>query len=539
MLYVDIGVVLQEPWAVCLAEDRADEIARLADVVASMAHPEQRGFVVDPSLRPCAVVGRGGGKTTGGEFRFVRRMLTTARAACLYIATTREQAEKLMWAPLKNLCGRLNIDARFYEDRLRCVFLHNGATLSLAGADDKKQIEKFRGIPHHEVGIDECASFPPRLLDNLIDQVIVPRLGDYNGTLWLIGTPGKALRGSFYEVTRPGSNLSRPYRERAQPEWAGWDSWSLHTWSLQDAAAAGVKAAKNLWAAALREKKNKGWSDDHPVWKREYLGQWAADDTETVYRYRPHDGGGEPFNQWDPERLPSGLAKLPGTASDWCFVYGMDIGHSDPTAIEVFAYSPTDPSKTLYHVYEFEQRGMYARTIAAHLIGERLDAESPAGIIGETGWPEGMIADIAGAGQSLLDELANVYGLRMEAMPRKFGDKLDGIELFNGDLMDGRIKILKGSKLEEQLGDLQWVVGEHGELKEDKGARNDCADAAVGARRIAKHLLSEEGAPPEPYFKPPIEPPGVPVELETRQRDEFSADLFPDYSNYDAFDDAL
>src|SRR5690606_25129001 len=160
-----------------------------------------------------------------------------------------------------------------------------------------------------------------------------------NGTLWLIGTPGHTLRGPFYEVTRPGSDASRPWLERDREEFEGWTSWSFHSWTLSDAAAAGVRAAKNLWAAALQNKANKGWGDEHPVWRREYLGQWAADDTERIYRYRPHDDEGNEWNRWDPERTPGGLAKLPGSLSDWCFVYGMDFGSKDPFSLEVFAYN--------------------------------------------------------------------------------------------------------------------------------------------------------------------------------------------------------
>lgn len=500
MLYVALDLALADSWADCLAEDRAAELEALAELVANECHPKQRGFATDPGLRISALVGRGGGKTTAGRVRFLRRMLTTPRAQCLYIATTREQAEKLMWAPLKDLCAKLNIDAKFSEDKLRCTFRHNGATLSLAGADDKKQIEKYRGIPHHEVGIDECASFPPRLLEHLIDRIIVPRLGDYDGCLWLIGTPGHILNGPFYDITRPGSDVHRRWDERELEAFDGWTSWSHHDWTLVDAVNAGVRAAKSLWAAAQREKDNKGWGDDHPVWRREYLGQWAGDDTEMIYRYRPHDEAGKPFNVWDPERDEGRVATPPGPFRDRSYVYGMDFGGRDPFALQVFAYSPTDPSKTLWHVFEFEQRGMYARSIARLLLGEVLDHEDPTGILGQTGWPESMAGD--GSASTLLDELKNVYGLHIEPAPRKFGDKLDSIELFNGDLQEGRIKILKGSKLEEQLASLHWIIGESGEQREDKSQRNDCADAAIYARRMARHLLSEEEEPPAPALPP-------------------------------------
>ncbi len=474
-------------------------MARLGDRICALAHPRQRDFVLDPSNTICALVGRGGGKTTGAMFRFVRRMLTTPNANCLFIATTRDQAEKLLWIPLKALCEKYDIAARFWEDRLRCVFLHNGATLQLADASDKKSIEKYRGIPHHEVWIDECGSYPAKLLKTLKEDIIEPRLGDYNGTIGLIGTPGHTMLGPFYDLTRPGAEDSWRYDARDEvPE--GWVGWSFHDWTLLDAVAAGIPAAKGLWKNALEKKAKNKWSDDHPTWQREYLGRWSRSDADRVYRYRPHDDDGKPWNQWNPARRPSGLAVLPeNKANDWCFVYGMDFGTKDPFALEVFAYSPSDPEHHLWHVFEFIKRGeMYARNVARLLVGDALDVEKPAGIVGETGWPDGIAGD--GSAQTLIDELLNVYGIKVEPAPRKQGDKLDSIELFNGDLQDGRLHVLKGSELETQLSELQWVIDENGERKEDKGARNDAADAAIYARRIARHLVSAVVEEKAPYF---------------------------------------
>lgn len=538
MLYVDPNLVLAEAWQDCVAEDRAGELAALGDLIAEQAHPKQRAFVLDESTSICALVGRGGGKTTGAMLRFVRRMLKTPHAACLFIATTREQAEKLLWVPLKSLCEKYDIAARFYEDSLTCIFRHNEATLCLAGADNKKAIEKYRGIPHHEVWIDECGSYPPRLLKNLKESIIEPRLGDYNGTLGLIGTPGHTHLGPFYELTRPGTKESRRWDERDDPDFEGWTSWSFHDWTLVDAVASGAKVFKNLWTAALLRKKNNGWSDEHPTWRREYLGQWAADDTERVYRYKPHDEAGAQWNQWgewDPDTDPQrGLIKKPpGFDDSWCFTYGIDVGNVDPTAIEVFAYNPTDTAKKLWHVYEYEKRGNhYARVMATLLIGADLNVEKPKGLIGQTGWPESMAID--GSAQTLIDELLNVYGIKVEAAPRKAGDKLDSIELFNGDLQDGRIKVLKGSKLEEQLSQLQWVLTETGELREDKAARNDCADAAIYARRTARHLLAASEPEPPPYFSEHRQT--DPTLLPWQQPRDEMADLYAE-SQYEDFDD--
>ena len=485
-----LGVALDGTKRRTQARD-VSEWAEKERILLSGCHPKQLAFVLDPGRRVCSLVARGGGKTTGGRARLVRRMLRTPKSRCLYIATTRQQASELMWAPLKDLVEKLDIECRFNETQLKCTFLRNDAQLRLVGADDKREIDKLRGLPHHEVGIDESASYPTQLLEHLVFRILGPRLGDYGGKLWLIGTPGHVLAGPFYDATRPGSEINRRWEDRELPEYADWQRWSYHQWTLQDGAPH-VPAMARLWEEALREKEANGWSDSHPVWRREYLGQWAADDTESVYKYRPHLEDGSPWNQWEPKRDARGFAELPAERSDWRFAYGMDMGHSDPFALEVFAWSPTDTTKTLYHVYEFEKRGMYARTIAELLIGEELDHDSPGGIVGRTGWPDGMVADLAGLGDALVDELSNVYGVNVAAAEKK--NKHDAIELMNGDLIDGRIKILKGSRLEEQLQQLQWAVDEFGRLKEHKGQRNDCTDAAIYGRRLAAHLLTEEHA---------------------------------------------
>lgn len=451
---------------------------------------------MDTGRRIAALVARGGGKTTGARARIVLRMLRTPKAPCLFMATTRGAAEELFWNPLKDICDELGIAAKFNETKLKCTFLKNNSTVRLVGMDDAREVDKLRGQPFIEVGIDEGASHKSMLLENVLFRILGPRMGDFEGsTIFIIGTPSHVLAGPFYESTRSGSEVHRDWEDRDLPEFEGWDKWSFHHWNLSDGAPY-VPAMRRLWDEALREKRANGWGDDHPVWRREYLGQWAADDTANVFRYRPHLDGAL-WNQWDPEKV-EGFAKLPHTAQ-WRYVYGMDMGHSDPFALQVFAWDPHDLSKTLYHVYEFNRPAMYARTIAELLLGPERDFSNPTGVMGRTGWPDGAVADIAGLGGAVLDELANVYGVRILKAEKR--DKHDSIELFNGDLLDGRLKIMKGSELETQLLNLQWDVDDYGKLKEHKGMRNDCTDAAIYARREAAHLLSQELPKPKPLIQ--------------------------------------
>lgn len=493
--------------------------------VLAANHPNQRAFAEDPNLLIAAVIARGGGKTTGGRTRFLLRMLRVPKARCLFIATTRGQAEEFMWEPLKELCAALDIPAKFQETKLKCTFLHNGSTLRLVGADDKKEVGKLRGQPFHEVGIDEGASYPDALLKNLIYRIIQPRLGDFDGKLWIIGTPGHLLVGLFYELTRIGSELSVPFDKRT-PDC---ESWSYHHWTLKDGAQS-VPAMRKLWAAAVRNKRVNKWSDDNPIWKREYLGLWAGDDTENVFKYRAHLDDGTPWNQWDPELNPLGFAKLPKQYGEWQYSYGMDLGESDPFALEIFAWSPHDPDKNLYHVYEHIHEGtMYSKKLAELLIGEPLRAESPEGCIGHSGWPTGLVADMAGLGGAILKEVEEVYGVKI--LPAAKKDKHDAISMFNGDLIDGRTKILKGSALEMQLVTLQWLVDEYNRMKENPSMRNDATDAAVYARREAFHLHSKEQDAKKPYFPPKPDMMLVP--------DEDDEDEFSEYVSDDDYDDYM
>lgn len=403
-----------------------------------------------------------------------------------------------MWGGLKDTCEALGlvigVDVIFNESKLVCTLLKTGSILRLCGADDDREIEKLRGQAFHLVIVDEAASFPHRRIDNLIYRIIGPRLGDHGGTLILLGTPGHTLIGPFWDHTRDGSDTHRPYSERDQ--YPHWNGWSSHRWTTQDGAPH-VAAMARLWANSLVEKDRNRWSDDHPIWLREHLGLWAADDTLSIFKYSVEK------NQWDPPRGAhgiSGFAILPATYTDWLYVYGFDMGHSDPFAVQIFALSPSDPTRTLYHVYEFERTQMYARTIAQLMLGADdqhpsgcKPLENPEGLLGATGWPAAMVADMTHLGGSILDELSNVYGIRIAKADQHKDHRAATAELFNGDLIDSRIKILKGSKLEHQVQSLQWTTDEWGAMKWPKGLAQDHAiDAAMYARARVTHLFNDE-----------------------------------------------
>lgn len=478
-------------------------------------HPMQRDAVDDPGRRVSMIVGRGGGKTTALRVRAITKCLRTRKAKVVYFAKTRHHAKDLVWNPLKDMLEELGfefgVDVLFNETELRCTFTKTGSIYQLSGAEDLAGIEKWRGQSFNEVQIDEGASHKAELLDVLLFRIVGPRLGDRDGCIVMTGTPGHIMIGTFYDVTRTGSDLHRRYSARATVEPR---TWSSHHWTLKDVAELPDAERRHaplvrLWSEALIEKGQNQWSDDNPVWKREYLAIWAADGTTTIFQYVPRLEDGTPWNEWDPPRLSVGgveLAELPlgddgKPRGDWLYALTTDHGAKDPFACNVFAASPSDKLRRIFHVYGYELQGMYARRIAILLLGPEVETSldaahaRPGGVIGALGeWPTGMESDVAQLGQNILDELSQVYGIKF--LPAEQKGKLAGIEMVNSDLVDGRLKILKGSKLAEQLSELQWVRDEYGFPKENKAQANHSTDCLIYGRKLLARLFDAAGDAP-------------------------------------------
>jgi len=523
-----------------LAAQDTSHWAALAQRVADDCHPEQREFVLDPARHVAGLCGRGGGKTVGGRARFIRRLLTTPGANCFYLAKFRDHAERLMWQPLKESFKALGFvagkDVIYNETKLRVTIPRNGATLQLWGADKPGYIEALRGESYHEVGIDEAAIHSNKVLHSLIYAIIGPRLV---GAIWLIGTPGPIPKGMFYDISRRGSKISRLWKDRAAHP--GWKGWSLHKWSLKSAIDATrsrpIPKLVELWEIQQEEIASQGLTDDNPLKRREYDGEWAADDTINVFAYRIHDDNGALWNQWDPKREgPLAMAVLPKTFDDWAHVIAIDLGFSDPTAINVFAFSPSDPSRTIYHRWCFEKTEMGPQDLAHKLIGADVNHEKPGGVIGAIGeWPNAMVADSAHQmGAAILKDLGNVYGLRIEPAAKGFRYKIGAIEVVNGDLVDGRLKILKDSELETQLLTLQWAESPRtGEPMERKDQPNHSTDTLVYGRQLITHLISAGFVAPTERdpSKDPRSPQYVPPMPDETADDEYSALMGDDYQS--------
>lgn len=376
----------------------------------------------------------------------------------------------------------------------RYSWLHeNGSRGHLAGAETVADIERIRGaLAEADIAIvDECKSFAPDLLAQLIRDVLLPGLLTRDGILVLGGTPGSIPVGVFYEATSTASRNEAglptciPVGGEDDDAYAKLSPlerkalWRLHSWPLRDNA-----SSPGAWERAMADKMRHGWPDDHPAWRREYLGEWVTDSSDLVYSYALHKGKPD-FVSWLPQRTKSNPSGLPQELGPWHYVLGIDLGFVDDSALVLCAYS--EQLRQLRHVYDFKAPGL---TIDAFF-------EEVFVILEKFGRPEAIVADTAGGGSKMLVETLNQrYGLGVE--PAKKSEKQDHIELVNSDFSLGNIKIIPGSDLAHELAGLQWdlsreskmILARTGRLREDPQCPNHLCDALLYLYRFSYHFWS-------------------------------------------------
>lgn len=401
--------------------------------------PEQREFVLDPSREKSAVCSRRAGKTTAACVDMLSVAVTTPGAAILYIALTRKSAKGLAWAELKRINHRFRLGIRFNHSDLVAT-LPNGSTITVTGAHDTAAIEVLRGQKYNLVYVDECASYGGHF-EALVQDVLAPALMDLRGTMALIGTPGYACAGYFYDRTAKQSSFSK------------------HAWTvLQNPYLA--HAAEEL----ERELKTKGWDRSHPTIQREWLGLWSRALDSLVYSF-------------DPDR--NTFTDLP--EGQYANVLGVDLGFNDAFVISVLRYSLEEPKAYVVDVFSRTHAtpSQWAEWVDAY--ATRYE-------------PTSIAVDAGGLGKAIVEEMRDKWMLPVK--PAEKNKKPAYIEMLNGDLKSGRLMVHSTlTKLADQMTTLQWDE-KHPGLKENEEYPNDECDATLYAWRECRHHLNRRA--PEP-----------------------------------------
>lgn len=389
-------------------EKKAAEAAEAAEIISRIESlfglyinlfKPQWSFVLDASRRKTAICSRRAGKSHAAAVYLCETARRYDKSVCVYVALTRLSAKRILWAIIKELNEAHKLNAVFNNTELTISF-SNGSQIWLTGAEDQAQIEKLRGNSYQLVIIDEAASFGDHL-EELCDEVLEPALLETDGTLCMIGTPSSACVGKFHEATT-----------------AQQSPWSKHSWTILDNPH--IPDAKRWLENRCAEN---GWDEGHPIYRREWLGQWVWDALGLCVRYTQKNVV---------ETMPN---------LNYMHVLGVDLGYNDATAFQVVSSSIKAPECYIHDGYK--RTGMDV-TAVAEKIREYQRRYTISKIMMDTG----------GGGKMIAEELSARFSLPISAANKT--DKIGTMELLNGDLYSNKTKILKGEPVLKEWDVLKW-----------------------------------------------------------------------------------
>lgn len=426
---------------------KAEEIAaRPQFSVEEFCFDKQLSFVRDSAKFKTAVCSRRAGKSIA----CIADMYDTARkfpgVNVVYITLNRRSAKRIIWRELVALVEKYEEEYKIDNTELS-ITLDNNSTIYLSGADDEGEIDKFRGLAIKKVYIDEAQSFRSYIRE-LVNDVLVPALYDYDGSMILIGTPGPVPNGYFYEATQN-------------------QNWSHHHWTIFDNPHIEIKSGKKASIIVSEANARRGIDEKHPTHLRENMGLWVNDTNALVFA----------FNQFRnvSEKIPD---------QNMEYIFGIDIGWVDSDAIAVVGYNSVE--KICYLVEEHVQ----AKQTISDLVAKIRELQHKYK-------PIKMVMDAGALGKKIQEEILQRYGLFIEAAEKH--RKLEFIELMNDDLRTGRLKTYKGSRFEEDCYHVEWDRSNPEKPRISDRYHTDIGDSVLYSWRECRHYLSEK--PVEPVRK--------------------------------------
>ena len=467
----------------------------------------QRAVSDDPSPFVSVLSARQQGKSTWATLHAASRCVERARSEWVIIGLTRASVQRIYWEPLRGLSEAFGLGIKMNEQRLIATF-PNGSKIHFFGADKIDEIEKLRGSRFHGAVVDECKSYPQATLKILLEDILGATLKGQSGQLYLIGTPGDVLAGEFFLATtlepvllekqKRWSNLPAGEVEREATLKGNLEQvrgiWSLHLWGPQtnDVAFVNERTGKSftMWDAFLEEKELRGWDDNHPTWRREYLGHWVPGDGRLVYRYRSH------LHDYDPEPSEDNPWGLPAKETGWRTVVGIDFVTKDGTSLVVWAWHPHVHG--LWELYSEKRKPKDWGDEAGLRMPVRLLAQWYRAVEKDYGPFDASVGDPAGLATMVMDTLAADHDVHIEPAEKK--EKADFIEIFNNDLDARLIHFRRGSELTSEMLGNKWLEKTLGTEKrlEDPSTPNDLCDAALYAFRWCLHRAARPKAPDAP-----------------------------------------
>jgi hypothetical protein len=412
--------------------------------------------------RKIKVCGRRSGKTYEDAVDLILGALEPPIVPELYVTLTRGNAKEIIWPDLVRLNTEYSLGFKVKEAALEMIS-PIGVPIQLRGAHTAAEIEKYRGKKFKKAKIDEAGSFPDRVIRPLIQDVIGPALMDYQGDLTLTGTPPPLRRGFFYE--RWQARLKEAAQRGCKPEELGLFHWTVRENERFPARLRGMSIEEIL--ADIR--KEFGWDESNPSYRREYLGEDIEDLEALLFEYQ------DQRNHYD--ELPPGR---------WHYVVALDLGHDDNSALAVLGWP--DGHRRVYLVDEWRDNKVDV-TDCAEKLREFSDRYKP----------QGMVIDQGGLGKMIAVEIRRRHSLPVK--PADKAQKPAHIKLLNTALRKRELVARRDSFFAEECGLVRkdpeaLVEGKLQELPAKKGGyHGNMTDAVLYGWRECNAFWEQE--PPE------------------------------------------
>lgn len=415
--------------------------------ILSTLSEKQKEFVLDSHRFKGMACGRRAGKTHADAAYFLKVMVEKPNAKCLFLGLTKDSAKEAIWDKLIEQAAAAGLEYEPKEATSRFI-LSNGSSLQIMGADTPRAKNRLRGRAFDLVIVDECGFVGE--VDELI-LVILPAMADFGGTIAMTSSPPEVLKGLFYEAWQGNQK----------------DLWHFYCFTMKDNPFFQQPAVNKKWSYRWEEEfelaliTKFGNNENHPAFRREYLGECVADETTLVYPYT------------DLNDLTLGkVLRAP------LYGLGLDFGWEDDNAFVVGKWSEYD--REFHFVESYSQNQMLIDDIVNKI--EEFRVKYPIGFI---------IGDTGGYGKSVVEEIKGRYGLHIT--PAEKTDKGFYQKVFKNDLLAGFIKAQKESGLVKEW---KKLVKDPDTNEEKDGQTNHNADAGLYLYRYAYTKWLKNWRPP-------------------------------------------
>jgi hypothetical protein len=525
-------------------EQDGPDAQEAAAALRRLFYPKQAAFFSSPARWKATRKTRRMGATTGGVREMLARALEQPGFRATYATSTRaeaisrawrndnktgfvdvlaEQAESVKHPSLTAYkLGGVTIEVRETDLKLE---LSNGSQIELFGAENFRSQKRKRGNSKHVFWIDEAQDFVD--LESFFDAVVIGVINDFEGEVWLTGTPGKDCAGMFYDVTKEPEEGEEPIV-----------GWEVHQISVTDNPYFGHviqtdteyfvednarppnrhgpyetrgeadRAAEQIrWDRTAGEAKRlKGWKGDEPDFVREWLGRWVKTDARYVYPvhavpkhvliFAPQRLADNPFvgthprfdghpRWYDHHAAVADLPRPRRGQHQWLYGLWVDFGYSpDPFALVFGAFTPDLPD--VYEMFSWKCTRVHTDDQAGYM--QLLWGVSNA-IVSFVGDPAGKQDDF--------DVWRSRMNLPIEEANKKGKNTLE--EFLADDIRRGRVHFREGSPLVTEMRHLVYLPSKPGKTREVHKHRkvngivhgDHCCDAARYGYADLTHYLAK------------------------------------------------